>query len=260
MRSQSSILTPLVLVALLIGISVTLATASMAAGVSPETTSTPTPIPTPMLLPNESCATVLCWYNLTPGESTAEDALTFIRDHAYLFRAVLEDRDSTFDPETGYMVNGEYIVCWDDSIFDSQRYVAHCNGIFLKDGVVDSITLAVNRDVLLKEVLEVLGPPDQMVFEQGMTAGPFLKLVYVDRKTRVYLTSDFAACSISDMADDFWVYGIEYSASVTPYSEQYERLIPSSLWQAWLAGEVDEPCWTAWRRLEGIPIPSTEPS
>jgi hypothetical protein len=219
---------------------------------------TPTPVPTPMLLPDESCVTVAGWYGLTPGESTAQDAFTFIQEHSYLFRAVIEDRDSASDPETGYMVNGEYIVCWDESIFDTQHYVQHCNGISLKDGVVDSITLAVNRDVFLKEVLDALGLPDQMVWEQGMSDGPFLKLVYVDRKARVYLTSDFATCAISDMADDFWVYGFEYSASVLPYSAEYERLIPSSLWQAWLGGDMDEPCWVAWRRLEGIPIPTPE--
>jgi len=141
MRMRDSLLTAAVFLPLLI-----LATSFGCRGAPP-------PVDT-SLLTGEPCEPP-CWQGLTPGVSTEEEVREFVRTSELVDQSELYIRERTED--TGEVV-GVSVHWW--SRANTPRVPTQFgNNVITRDGVVEEITVFLDSDVTLADLLERYGEP-----------------------------------------------------------------------------------------------------
>jgi hypothetical protein len=205
-----------------------------------------------------------CWFGLTPGESTAQEVEAFVQQFGGLFYRFEEVGRSTYDLETGYMVDGAFSFFWNDF---EPRAIQLPSFVEIQHGVVSSLSIDMNRWVYLEDALDTLGPPESVVLPQP-NAGNYdlLRLSYPELRLRItfYLDNTVEACNTTTFGETFWIISVKfYDTPDIPIIEEYtDRLVPFETWQTWLSGEVDISCIEAWKQLPRTianPTPTATP-
>jgi hypothetical protein len=232
--------------------------------VSPQPAPTPTPFTMQSLFEEDSCAPP-CWFGLTPGESTAQDVevlLASFSANKIILPLNSESREGVFDSETGYLVEGEYHFWWDKEVFEREEFLRYSNVIIIHQTLVEHIGVQPVREILLGELLSILGSPDHII--AGGERSLYMILIYAVPRMRVMLNGDRFQCNLSRFTQEFWVYSIDYFSSrydVAYFDSSSEHFVWQDTWQEWLSGEMEGNCWDAWQQLpETTPVPTFTPA
>jgi hypothetical protein len=245
---------------------------------SEEETPTTTPVPMESIFPGDTCAPP-CWFGITPGKTTAEEARTILPTIKNIGSIEFGDSGiATTKPQTGLPpddIYSFYLGPWERP--DTIGIPA--NQMYIKDGIVYKIVFQPGTFVLLSEVLEKLGKPDSV----RLFGHPYffwIHLIYLDAGLEVLLVFfPESGCRIEDAANAFWVDIITYHSAesaieplVVPGLEETpqpaltaylldERDVSESVFQSWLNGDVKETCLEAWKSLpKEVVYPTLSPT
>lgn len=196
----------------------------------------------------DNCA-MPCWMGLIPGKSTAQEVEAFIQaaDPA-VFCCWETSRRSEFDPVTGYIVNGGYSFYWQEYFRPDN---SHQLGSYfsIENSTLLFINVEVNEFISPQQIIEALGQPDRVRFSVGLYNDPEIILNYLNSSLRIDIHGEKEGCTLSDMANRFWVdtilyYAPSYSDRINKYLDIFNYFdVPLNTWKDWLAGEVDTFCY-----------------
>ncbi len=218
---------------------------------------TPTPTATPIrsLFTGDTCAPP-CWFGLIPGESASREVLMLLQSNENLFEWYSDYHSNVFDPETGELVDGFYSVYWRDfeRPDDSRQFNS---GLVIREGILHWMRIMVNDIVPLRDVLEILGQPDQIYFTIELYGQPLLILEYPQIPFRIYLTSEAHDFTMLNITERFWADYVYYSHRPLEELEvlDWERdnpgipAVPMETWESWLNNQVNSDCYEAWEQL-----------
>jgi hypothetical protein len=194
------------------------------------------------LFADDSCAPP-CWFGLTPGESDTEEVVA-LTQHSALFYSVRHSQNGGAE---------RYSMGW--LFYEREDLVPFGIDIQLHDGKVTEIRGAMNRVVLLREVLEKVGTPDYIIADYDELFGMYLGLSYFSLNIEIHLkaTND---CNMLHIGEDFWVTTVIYHPPMSP--EEMKALygsnpvvVSSETWDSWINGEIGGGCYWAWEELPG---------
>ncbi len=226
-------------------------------------TPTPTAIFQPQsLFAGDPCAPP-CWFGLVAGESTAADVEQMLVEFDEVLRGRIDESETNqIDLVTSYLTEGVYSVYW------RRPYNPFPNGIIIRDGIVDEMGFYANQDVRLRDVIRLLGQPDQVYFHNPQISDFQLFLIYTNYKMWLWMDerSGSQRCLIGNIRIHFRLVWVSYFSDTAlealldeyPSELSYLREVPADVWQSWLNGEVGDYCWDAWEHLpppEATPIP-----
>jgi hypothetical protein len=251
-------------------------------------TTLPPPTPTPSLsttfvmqslFAGDTCAPP-CWFGLTAGVSTSEDARTFFATRSDIVMgpnwgpgafgpgtAVFEGNET--DGHYAFQLQGE----WERPDGGFSDY----SQIQIRDGYVYSIWIWIKDYITLQETISLLGSPE-LIRAAAIDDIALLNFIYPEALISIRLKANLDECNISDLGQNFWVSEIRYyssSAAVEPterilidqlqpilYSYgMYERNVSSVAWRRWHNEDAHISCEEAIEQLpEEVIYPTVMPS
>ncbi|MFN8373843.1 MAG: hypothetical protein U0694_13330 [Anaerolineae bacterium] len=238
----------------------------------PEPTPTPQPFAVRSIFANDTCAPP-CWFGLTPGVSTAEDAALLLEAHPEWFigpdwRGLRPETSGRVNRETGYVIDGNYnfnlAIEWQRPATGYEGY----SRIIIEDNYVDRLRIVVREYVTLAQALDALGNPDIVRFTSPESDHMRLTLIYSDLRLRILLISIDKEdnCSLANLGQDFWADELYYYSphaaeepAMLPFIdaqqpalfayETYDRDVSLDIWESWISGEVGLSCEEAYMQL-----------
>jgi hypothetical protein len=217
-----------------------------------------------------------CWFGLTPGISTSADVEALLQDRADLMKSgpAWNERNE-FDELTGLVVDGYYNIEFQTyKRLDGGRLPVY---IRIQKGVVQSIESTMNEFISLRETVNSLGFPDEVVFTNSGHALT-MTLYYPERFLKVVVISAAyflshgpgwgeEICPTSSLGESLWVQTVSYyktasDAHPTTQRSSFESIsysangdsggvVPPELWQPWFEQGITVPCESAIRMIGG---------
>jgi hypothetical protein len=242
---------------------------------SQETTPEPPNQEIQSIFSEDTCAPP-CWFDITPGESTSADVAELLARICPIPIVGHEFEQGTLDPETGYVIDGEYQFnfCYREDGRDNYDYMRYIpsSSIPIHNGKIDSIRLFMHQYYTAPEALTAFGQPDQVRFHWGY-GYIIIDFIYLELRLRVI--SEFVGwldeerdCNVAKIEEYFVIHELTYfspEAAIAPghttrqdietpqpaliVYQKVDRYVPPEVWEAWINDEVDMDCIDAWRGL-----------
>ncbi|MBI1282426.1 MAG: hypothetical protein GC179_30145 [Anaerolineaceae bacterium] len=160
-----------------------------------------------------------CWFGLVPGKTTTEEAYRFIKSNLNNFGT---DFNSEIDPKTKYVLNGAYRIFIGPD-YRPDRQAAMDSFIAIKNGIVNYLSIYMNRVVTIEQVIQHLGLPDYIFFTRDQI--DYLTFVYSKKLVRVEFYEPIKppvdVCTSNTIGKTFLATTVKYYSAQSAYEPEW---------------------------------------
>jgi hypothetical protein len=218
---------------------------------------TPAPTATPQttgsLFPNDTCAPP-CWFGLTPGVSTMQEAVENFMNHPDVFD-VRRLRGTITPEDIDTLVN---VDTFQLQLFSTNRtgaITSNTSQLWGEDGIMTVLVVlfSMNMPFTLHEVIETMGQPD-VIAHPPTGLAIFIDLFYSDSNVTISFLASLHECQTIDMLEDYSATHITYYRSIMDWVSMQNQgpdtldtwtLIPNDTWATWLQNPPEGSCEAA---------------